>query len=126
VQTVTHDAALGDIAVRAIPLDTVLVEACASVVLLGRSVNIYPPCGATHMLVGLSPAESSRALFLRWSQSDQPPDLPRLSAWITVEDGIVATSGYWRPAGAPTGWMDPEDVRVRVARQRVAAGLGIA
>jgi hypothetical protein len=75
------------------------------------------------MLVGLQPAEGARALYLRWSQSGQPPDLARSGAWITVEDGVLATPGYWRPAGASRGWMDPEDVRMRIQRQRAAAGL---
>jgi hypothetical protein len=123
IPTVTHDQALGDIAIRAAPLDVMLVDGCGLVVLRGRSANVYPPCGAPRMLVGLQPAEGARALYLRWSQSGQPPNLPRPSAWITVEDGFVATPGAWRPAGAPMGWMDPEDVRVRVARQRAAAGL---
>jgi len=123
VQTVTHDAALGEIAVRSIALDDAIVEACALTVLRGRSANVYLPCGAPQMLVGLSPAESARALFLRWGQSGRPPDLARPSAWITVPDGFIATSGAWRPVGAPAGWMDQEDVRVRVQRQRAAAGL---
>src|SRR5580692_5965710 len=72
VEAVTHDAAFGDIAIRGAALDGVLVEACAIVVLLGRSANVYPPCGAPHMIVGLSPGEASRAPFLRWSQSGQP------------------------------------------------------
>jgi hypothetical protein len=123
VATVTHDAAFGDIKVRSIHLDGAIVEACAIVVLLGRSTNVYPPCSAPQMLVGLAPAEAARALFLRWSQSGHPPELPREGAWIRVPDGIVASSSYWRPAGAPESWVDPEDVRVRVQRQRVAAGL---
>lgn len=123
VPTVTHDAALGDIRIRSIALDGVLVEACALVVLSGRSSNVYPPCAAPRMIVGLSPAESARGLFLRWSQSGKPPELARESAWITAPDGIVATSGSWRPAGASMGWVDPEDIRARIQRQRVAAGL---
>lgn len=123
VQTVTHDAALGDIAIRGAALDGVLVEACAIVVLSGRSANVYPACGAPHMIVGLAPAEAARAMFLRWNQSGQPPNLARSGAWITIEDGIVATPGFWRPAGAPAGWIDGEDVRARVQRQRAAAKL---
>jgi hypothetical protein len=123
VATVTHDAAFGDLAIRGAVLDGVLVEACALVVLLGRSANVYPPCGAPYMLVDLSPAEGARALFLRWAQSGQPPEPARPGAWIRVPDGFIATSGFWRPAGAPAGWVDPEDVRVRVGRQRAAAGL---
>ena len=120
--TVTHDAAFGNIAIRSIALDGALAEACALVVLLGRNANVYLPCGA-QMLVGLSPVESARALFLRWAQSGQPPDLARPSAWITVPDGIIASSGFWRPAGASASWVDPEDVRVRIQRQRRVAGL---
>lgn len=123
VKSVTHDAVFGDLKVHRAALDGALVEACAIVVLAGRSANVYPPCGAPKMIVGLSPAEGARALYLRWTQSSQAPDLPRFSAWITIEDGIVAMPGFWRPAGAPEGWMDPEDVRARVARQRAAAGL---
>jgi hypothetical protein len=123
VGTVTHDVAFGNLAVRGMAVDAVLAEACAIVVLAGRSANVYLPCGAPYMLVGLSPAEGARALFLRWQQSSQPPELPRSGAWITIEDGIVATPGYWRPLGASPGWVEPEDVRVRVARQRRAAGL---
>jgi hypothetical protein len=123
VGTVTHDAAFGDIMIRGAALDSAIVEACAIVVLLGRSANVYPPCGAARMIVGLSPAESARALYLRWIQSGQPPELSRASAWIAVEDGIVATPGFWRPSGASAGWVDPEDVRARVGRQRAAAGL---
>jgi hypothetical protein len=75
------------------------------------------------MLVGLSPAESARALYLRWSQSGQPPDLARSAAWIRIPEGLVASSCFWRPAGGPRSWVDPEDVRVRVQRQRANAGL---
>ena len=117
------EQAFGDIRIRSIALDGALVEACAIVVLLGNGANIYPPCGAPHMLVGLSSAEAARALFLRWSQSGQPPELARPAAWIVTPDGIVATPGCWRPAGAPVGWIDQEDVRARVQRQRVAVGL---
>ena len=123
VDSVTSDRALGDIRVRSIALDAALVEACAWTVLHGRSANIYPPCGAPQMLVGLSPVEGARALFLRWQQSGQPPELPRAGAWITVEDGIVATPGFWRPHSASAGWFDREDVRARIGRQRANAGL---
>ncbi|HEY6357584.1 MAG TPA: hypothetical protein VIX35_05045 [Vicinamibacterales bacterium] len=123
MESVTSDRALGNIAIRAVPLDDVLVEACAIVVLSGRNANVYPPCGAPQMLVGLQPTEGARALYLRWTQSGQPPDLPRLSAWITTEDGIVAMPGSWRPMGASTSYVDPEDVRLRIMRQRAAAGL---
>jgi hypothetical protein len=123
VGSVTHDAAIGDIRIRSIALDGALVEACALIVLSGKSANVYPPCGALHMLVGLSPAEAARALFLSWSQSGQSPELARPGAWIRVPDGAVACPGFWRPAGAPSGWVDPEDVRARVQRQRSAAGL---
>ena len=123
VPTVTHDAAFGNLAVRSIALDAALAEACALVVLSGRNANVYPPCGAPLMVVGLSPAEAARAIFLRWHQSGQPPDLARPGAWITVPDGIVAMPGSWRPSGAPAGWVDPEDVRVRVGRLRATAGL---
>jgi len=122
VPTVTHDAAFGDIRIRSIALDGALVEACGLVVLSGESMNVYLPCGA-QMLVGLSPAEGARALFLKWTQSGQPPDVPRAGAWIRIEDGFVATPGFWRPAGAPAGWVDPEDIRARIHRQRVNAGL---
>ena len=123
VESVTSDCALGDIAVRGVAFDAALVEACALTVLRGRRANVYLPCGAPQMIVGLSPAEGARALYLGWSQSGQPPELPREGAWIRVPDGIVASSSYWRPAGAPESWVDPEDVRVRVHRQRAAAGL---
>jgi hypothetical protein len=122
VPTVTHDAAFGDIAIRGAALDGVLVEACAIVVLSGRRMNVYPPF-APHMLVGLAPAEGARALYLRWQQSGAPPELARPGAWITVEDGIVAAPSFWRPADAPAGWFDQEDVRTRIGRQRRAAGL---
>lgn len=121
--SVTHDVAFGDIKVRGATLDEAIADACAIIVLSGRSANVYPPCGAPAMLVGLQPAEGARALYVRWQQSGAPPELPRLCAWITTEDGIVATSGFWRPAGAPASWVDPEDVRVRIARQRAGAGL---
>lgn len=121
--SVTHDVAYGNLAVRSIALDDVLMEACAFVVLLGRSANVYPPCGASRMIVGLSPAEGARALHVRWVQSGQPPELARSGAWITAPDGIIACPGYWRPAGASASWVDPEDVRVRVQRQRASAGL---
>jgi hypothetical protein len=75
------------------------------------------------MIVGLSPAEGARALFLRWHQSGQQPDLARPSAWITAADGIVAMPGAWRPADASASWIDPEDVRARVWRLRASAGL---
>jgi hypothetical protein len=120
---VTHDVAFGDLAIRGVPLDAALLEACAVVVLAGRTLNVYLPCTAPQMLVGLSPAESARALFLTWTRSGNPPALPRPGAWITIDDGIVATPGFWRPQGASAGWIDPEDVRTRIARQRGAAGL---
>ena len=123
VSTVTHDAAFGNIAIRTAALDGVLVEACAYGVLFGRSANVYLPCGAPQMLVGLQPAEAARALYLRWQQSGQPPELSRPGAWIVVPDGIVATPGFWRPRGAPASYVDPEDVRARVVRQRTAAGI---
>lgn len=123
VATVTHDAVFGDIKVRSIPLDGAIVEACAIVLLSGKSANVYPPCGAPQMLVGLSPAEAGRALFLRQCQTGQSPELARPAAWIRIPDGYVAASCFWRPAGAPGSWMDPEDVRARVMRQRVNAGL---
>ena len=123
VESITCDSALGDLRIRSIAVDAALVEACAIVVLSGHQANVYPPCGAPQMIVGLSPAEAARALFLRWQQSGQPPELPRVGAWIRIPDGIVASSGFWRPAGAPAGWVDPEDVRARVQRQRAAAGL---
>ena len=119
----THDAAFGDIRIRSVALDAALVEACAIVVLSGRSANVYPPCGAPQMFVGLSPAEGARALFLRWSQSGQPPEPSRSGAWIVIPDGAVACPGFWRPADAPANWIDPEDVRARIMRQRAAAGL---
>jgi hypothetical protein len=123
VPTVTHDAAFGNLAVRSIAFDDVLAEACGLVVLSGRNANVYPPCSAPCMLVALSPAEAARALFLKWHQSGQPPELPRRSAWIVAPDGFVASSFSWRPADAPAGWVDPEDVRARIQRQRVNAGL---
>ncbi|MGO9833552.1 MAG: hypothetical protein ACLP1X_04990 [Polyangiaceae bacterium] len=123
VPTVTHDVALGDLALRGEPVGAVLIEACGIVVLLGRSVNVYPPCGAPRTIVGLTPIESARVLHVRWLQLGQPPDLARPSAWITIEDGIIASSGFWRPAGAPASWVDQEDVGVRIQRQRAGAGL---
>jgi hypothetical protein len=123
VPTVTHDAVLGDLALRGEPVGDVITEACAIVVLLGRNANVYPPCGAPRAIVGLTPIESARVLHVRWLQSGRPPDLARPSAWITVEDGIVASPGYWRPTGAPQSWMEQEDIRVRLQRQRAAAGL---
>lgn len=121
--TVTHDAVFGDLRIRSIAVDAALVEACAIVVLSGHQANVYPPCSAPSMLVGLSPAEAARVLLLRWNQSGQAPELPRAGAWIRVPDGIIACPGFWRPAGASVGWIDPEDVRARVQRQRAAAGL---
>jgi hypothetical protein len=123
VQGVVSDVALGNIEVHGAPLDAAITEACALVVLLGRSANIYPPCGAPRMIVGLQPAQGARALFLRWSQSGQMPDIPREGAWITTEDGAVASPTYWRPAGAPASWIEPEGLLERVARQRAAAKL---
>jgi|HubBroStandDraft_2_1064218.scaffolds.fasta_scaffold01740_6 hypothetical protein len=122
VPTVTHDAAFGDLAIRGVAVDAALGEACAIVVLSGLRKNVYPPCGAP-MLVGLAPAEGARALYLRWVQSGSPPELPRPGAWVVIPDGVVATPGYWKPLGAPVGWVDPEDVRTRIGRQRAAAGL---
>jgi hypothetical protein len=123
VLSVTHDAAFGNLAIRAVAIDDTLVEACAFTVLFGRGVNVYPPCSAPCMLVGLQPAEAARALYLRLSQSGVMPDPPRAGAWIVLQDGIVATPGFWRPSGAPAWWVDPEDVRARVGRLRAAAGL---
>jgi hypothetical protein len=123
VATVTHDAALGNLAIRGCALDAALVEGCALTVLSGQNMNIYPPCGAPRMLVGLEPAEAARALYLRWQQSGQPPELPRPSAWIVTADGLVASSSYWRPIDASASWVDPEDVCARIQRQRAAAGL---
>ena len=122
IGSVTHDAAFGNLAVRGIALDDALAEACGLVVLAGKNANIYLPCHAP-MLVALSPAEAARVLFLKWHQSGQPPELPRRSAWIVAPDGFVASSFSWRPVDAPAGWVDPEDVRARIQRQRVNAGL---
>lgn len=123
VASVTHDAALGNLAVRGFELDPAITEACAACVLSGRSENVYPPCGAPRMMVGLQPGEAARALYLRWQQSGRAPEPPREGAWIRVGDGIVATPGFWRPSGAGAGWVEPEDVRVRVARLRRVEGL---
>jgi hypothetical protein len=123
VTSVTHDAVFGDLRIRSIAVDAALVEACAIVVLSGHQANVYPPCSAPSMLVGLSPAEAARVLLLRWNQSGQAPELPRAGAWIRVPDGIIACPGFWRPAGAPASWVDPEDVRARVQRLRALAGL---
>ena len=121
---VTHDVVFGNIRVRGVPLDDCLVEACAFAVLRGRSLNVYPLLGA--MIVGLTPVEGARALYLRWRQSGVPPEPPYRGGtrWFTLDDGIVASPGSWKPEGADRQWRAPESFIDRVARQRAAAGLG--
>ena len=121
---VTHDVVFGNIRVRGVPLDDCLVEACAFAVLRGRSLNVYPLLGA--MIVGLTPVEGARALYLRWRQSGVPPEPPYRGGtrWFILDDGIVASPGSWKPEGADRQWRAPESFIDRVARQRAAAGLG--
>ncbi|MGH3304005.1 MAG: hypothetical protein ACRDOK_20480 [Streptosporangiaceae bacterium] len=122
VASVEHDVALGNVMIRGEPMTTCLADACAFVLLRGRSANVYLPCGA-QMLVGLTPVEAARVLYLRWQQSGAPPDLPHEDAWIVIDDGIIACPNAWRPASADESWIEPEELGRRVQRQRVAAGL---
>lgn len=128
VSTVTHDAVFGDIEIRGHALDDLLEEACAWVVLRGRSANIYPPGENAEMLVGLTPIEAARALYIRWMQSGIPPELFDEGSWIVADDGLIA---------GPWAWMPPEyddfdvwlcDMHMyggpeQIQRQRAAAGL---
>lgn len=125
VATVTHDAVYGNVRVRGHFVDDCLAEACAFAVLRGRSLNIYPPLG--NALVGLSPIEGGRALYLRWRQSGQPPEPPYRggTGWIFLDDGIATAPNCWKPAGADRQWME-EPCLERIARQRAEAGLGPA
>ena len=123
---VTHDVALGNLRIRGMFVDDCVVEACSFAVLGGRSINVYPP-GPGGMLVNLSPAEAAHALFLKWKQSGVAPELPYRggSAWLTLDDGVVAARGCWRPLGAPPQWQTLEEpLGNRIARQRAEAGLG--
>jgi hypothetical protein len=128
VDTVTHDAALGDVAILrgtlAFYLDDCIVEACALVVLRGQQMNVYPPRPEDELLVALTPVEAARALHVRWRQSGRPPGLPNPEAWLHGDDGVIAYG--WRPTGIDPDVWDCEIVEplhVRVHRQRVAAGL---
>ena len=123
VAGVTHDAVYGNVRVRGHFVDDCLAEACAFAVLRGRSLNIYPPLG--NALVGLSPIEGGRALYLRWRQSGQPPEPPYRggTGWIFLDDGIATAPNCWKPAGADRQWME-EPCLERIARQRAEAGLG--
>lgn len=128
VATVTHDAVLGNIEIRAWPLDELLEEACAWTVLQGRSQNVYPPVGGetAEMLVALTPVESARALYLRWQQSGRPPELLNERAWLVADDGLIAGPWAWMPPEY-TDWgvwlcertFGAEQIR----RQREGAGL---
>jgi hypothetical protein len=122
VETVTHDAVLGDLCIRSEPVNDCLAEACALTVMGGRSTNVYLPCNS-EMIVGLRPAEAARALYLRWQRTGVPPVLPNGMAWFFLDDGFAAYG--WRPVSIPfERWCaidEPVDVRVR--RQRKAAGL---
>ena len=125
VATVTHDAALGDVAIDGRLVDdgsmcegvSVIADGLAYVVLAGKTMNIYPMLGA--MLCGVRPAEAGRALYIRWMQSGRPPTLPHEEFWITLDDGVAAAlqvpEELWEECDQ---WMD-----VRVRQQREAAGL---
>jgi hypothetical protein len=122
---VEHDAVYGSLSIRGMRVDACILEACTFAVLQGRSINVYPPAGS--MLVALLPIEGARALHVRWKQSGVPPQLPHRggSAWITLDDGVVAARGCWRPLGASPQWQTLEEpLGNRIARQRAEAGLG--
>jgi len=125
VPTVTHDAVLGDIEVRGVPLDLPLEQACAWVTLRGHRTNVYPVGETSEMLVGVTPVEAARALFLRWLQSGVPPELLNEEAWFFADDGLIESPVCWKPEGVDDEvWlceMEPLDKQVR--RQRAAAGL---
>jgi hypothetical protein len=125
VASVEHDAALGDVTIRGVPLDDALLQACAWVVLRGRSANVCPVGETNEMLVGLAPIEAARALFVRWQQSGVPPELLNDEAWLFADDGLIASPDCWRPENVDADiWlceMEPIDQQIR--RQRAAAGL---
>jgi hypothetical protein len=123
VDGVSHDAALGDIAIRGEPLTDCLAEACAYVVLRGRTMNVYLPGEDAEMLVGLSPAEAARALHVRWRQTGVPPEPHNELAWLYGDDGIIADG--WSPVGVDLceWWEREEPLDQRIRRQRQAAGL---
>jgi hypothetical protein len=125
VAGVTHDVALGNVRIRGRFIDDCLAEACAFAVLRGRSINTYPP--VDQMVVGLTPAEGARALYLKWRQSGLPPEPPFRGGvlWINVEDGIASAPNCWQPEGADRYWTE-EPTLQRIARQRAEAGLGPA
>jgi hypothetical protein len=119
--TITHDRALGDIAVRGEPLNEPLIEACALTVLRGRSANVYLPCNS-EMIVGLTPIEAARALYLQWLQSGQSPKLPHYEGWLFADDGYIAVPDCWgEDALYAIELVEPIDEQIR--RQRAAAGL---
>ena len=125
---VTHDAVLGDIAIRGEFLNDALVEACAYTVLQGRAQNVYLPGEDSNMLVGLTPIEAARALHVRWMQSGRPPQLPTDGAWIFLPDGPLAVPYGWVPDGInPDWWLETEAANESIVdiihRQRAAAGL---
>lgn len=118
--SVTHDATLGDIAVRGWELDEWMTQACALAVLRGKSMNAYPHYG-DEMIVALTPIEAARALFLQWRRG-KPPELPNEEVWIFLDDGVATL-----PA-CPDGIIDEDDecnvpLPRRIHRQRRAAGL---
>lgn len=125
VPTVTHDAALGDIAIRGFWMNEALAQACAYVVLLGRSHNVYLQV-YEDMLVALTPIEAARALHIRWMQSGRPPELLNDRAWLFGDDGLIGDPQCWIPIGYDVEeWLvtQMEDVPAQLRRQREAAGL---
>jgi hypothetical protein len=123
VDGVTHDGVLGDIRVKGHFLNNCVAEACAIVVLFGKTANIYPACDS-EMTVGLRPIEAARALFLRWQQSGVATSFPDEDRWLRADDGLIAVSDCFIPAGQdPDNWVEEEPIDERIQRQRLAAGL---
>ncbi len=124
VDTVSHDQALGDVAIRGEPLDDCLAEAAAHVVLAGRAMNVYLPGAGAPMIVSLRPTEGARALHVWWQQSGVPPTLPHGEGWFFSNDGMIANPACWlleyRQLGIVFGLESLDD---QLHRQRAEVGL---
>lgn len=124
VDTVTHDQALGDIAIRGEFLDYCLAEAAVYVVLAGHAMNVYLPGADARMIVALKPIEAARALYVRWQQSGASPELPHYEGWLFAADGAIADPCCWLPEYREPGiYFDLEPIDEQIRRQRAEAGL---
>ena len=74
------------------------------------------------MIVGLTPIEAARALYLQWLQSGKSPELPHYEGWMFADDGYIAFPCCWgEDALYAMELVEPIDEQIR--RQRTAAGL---